>query len=173
MRFGFTLIEAIATIIILATLGSVASTILMTAMNGYTNAAIGAQMQSEASIALDRITRELRKALRDSSASNLAPLISSVSASSIAWNTTSSLTLSGTTLNFVDSGAASRPLLQDVSAFVIQCYDDSNAPLASNLSGAATQSIRRVSITITMQRNGVSESVRSRIEIRSIMSGSS
>src|SRR5262249_38647629 len=68
MRRGFTLIEAIATIIVLATLGSVASTILLTAMNGYTNAAIGAQMQSEASIALDRITRELRKALRDSSA---------------------------------------------------------------------------------------------------------
>src|SRR5436190_21643080 len=98
IRHGFTLIEAIATIVILAALGSVASTNLMTAMNGYTTAAVGAQMQSEGSVVLDRIVREFRKIQRDTSASTTAPLISSVTASSISWNTTSSLSLSGTTL---------------------------------------------------------------------------
>lgn len=156
---------------ILAALGSVASSILMAAMNGYTNSAIGAQLQSDASIALDRIIRELRKVPRDSSASSNAPTISSVTASSIAFNTNYNLTRSGTTLNFVDNGAASRPLLQDVSSFAVQSYDESGTALATTLSGTACNAIRRIQITISLTRYGVSATVRTSLFIRPTMEG--
>ena len=66
VRRGFTLIEAIATIVVLAIIGSIASLIILTAVDGYTDAATGAQLHIEASTAMDRIVRELRKVALDS-----------------------------------------------------------------------------------------------------------
>src|SRR5436190_5330354 len=165
-RRGLTLIEAIATIVILATMGSVASAILLTSMNGYTNSAIKVEMHSEESIALDRIIRELRKCPRDAAAGVTAPLISSVTASSLAWNNNYSVSKSGTNLMFVENGATSRILLSDVSSLTVQTYDESNVALAATLSGAACNAIRRVQITITMSRYGVTETLRTRLFIR-------
>lgn len=172
-RGGFTLIEAIATIVILAALGSVGSSILMTAMNGYTSAAIRAQLHSEESIALDRIIRELRKVPRDTGAGGTAPLIASVTANSLAWNSNYTLSMSSTNLMFVENGGTSRVLLPDVSSFAVQTYDESNVALAASLSGASCYPIRRIQISISMSRYGVTESLRTRLFIRPVMVGSS
>jgi prepilin-type N-terminal cleavage/methylation domain-containing protein len=171
LRRGFTLIEAMATIVVLAALGAAASNILLAGLDGYVNAATAAQLHTEASIALDRIVRELRRVSLDSAADGIAPDIDSVTASTIAWGGDSSLALDGTTLMFVDDGAAAAVLLSDVAAFAVQCYDEDNTPLAVELSDDACDPIRRVAIIVSLERRGVVETLRAKVFIRSTMTG--
>ncbi|MCI0631635.1 MAG: type II secretion system GspH family protein, partial [Phycisphaerales bacterium] len=53
-RLGFTLVEVLATIAIIGAIGSVASLTLLSALDGYVDAATQAQLHSELSIAVDR-----------------------------------------------------------------------------------------------------------------------
>jgi prepilin-type N-terminal cleavage/methylation domain-containing protein len=168
-RAGFTLIEAIATMTILAALGSVASMLVMTSVDGFTRAATSAQLHSEMSVALDRIDRELRNITVDSSAPGIAPDISAITASSITWHTDYSLSLSGGNIMFVENGGTARVLLSDVTTFSVQAYDESNAALAASLSGSACEPVRRLRITITLQRSGVTQTLRTRIFLRCTM----
>jgi prepilin-type N-terminal cleavage/methylation domain-containing protein len=168
-RRGFTLIEAIATITVLAALGSVSSTIIYTAVSAYTQASIAAQLHAEASTAMERLMSELDKIPLDAGASGVAPDIASVSATAMTWNTNYSVTLSGTQLGLVVAGAASSVLLDNVSSFAVATYDESNAALGATLSGTGCDPIRRILLTITVTSNGVSSTLRSKIFIRSTM----
>lgn len=170
-RFGFTLVESIATMTILAAMGSVASFIIYNTMDGYTDASVSAELHSELSVTMDRIIRELRGIPQDTSVSTAAPEISSLTASSITWNTDYTLATSGSNLMYTADGGTARILLADVSGFAIATYDESNAALAASLSGASCDPIRRIQITITMQRSGVTESLRSKMYVRSTMIG--
>jgi prepilin-type N-terminal cleavage/methylation domain-containing protein len=172
-RRGFTLVELIATIVILSVLGSVASSFLLTAINAYTSSSIRAQLHGEASVAMERMVREFRKIPKNTSASGNAPLVNTVTSNSITWNGTSTLSMSGTQLMFADAGATARALLNDVTSFSVQAYDESNSALATSLSGSACDSIRRIQVTITMQRYGVTETLRTRTFIRCTMTGNS
>lgn len=174
-RRGFTLIEAVATIVILGVIGVSASNIIYTSTDSYVSAANTSQVHSELSVALDRIARELRKIELDTAASDVAPNIDSANAASIIWRNSSgevsSLILNGTDLELViDDGAAS-VLLTDVTALTIQCYDEDNRAFGGALSGASCDPIRRIEITLTAQRNGVSESLRAKVFIRGTMTG--
>jgi prepilin-type N-terminal cleavage/methylation domain-containing protein len=168
-RRGFTLVEAVATIVVLGALGTAASSILLSATDSYLDAATAAQLHSEASIAMDRAVREVRKIALDSSATSIAPDIDSVTASSITWDTTSSLSLSGTNLMLAVSGGAAAVLQSDVTAFTVQTYNESNTALGTSLSGSGCDPIRRVSLTITVSRGGVTHTVRSKVFVRSTM----
>ena len=168
---GFTMIESIAAIVVLAAIGSVASTILLSAADGYADAATTAQLHVESTIGLGRVVREIRKIPLDGGAVGIAPDIDSVTASSITWSTNSSLTLSGSDLMLTLSGGTPAVLLSDVSAFSVATYDESDAALAASLSGAACDPIRRVEITGTLLRYGFSETLRTRVFIRSTMAG--
>lgn len=168
VRRAFTLVELIATMAILAALGSVISVIVSTSVNGYTRASTNAQLHSELSIALDRIDQMLRF-IPPSAAGD--PDISSVTATSITWSTNWALTLSGTQLLLSEAGGPSSILLKDVSAFSVTAYDQSNTALAASLSGGACDSIRRIRVSITLTRSGVSETLRTKVFIRSMMSG--
>jgi prepilin-type N-terminal cleavage/methylation domain-containing protein len=166
---GFTLVELLAAMVVLATMGSAAMVILSSATKAYHNAATQAQLYNELGTAMSRIDKELRQIALKSGTT--APNITSVSASSITWNTNSTLTLSGTNLMFTDAGAAAAILLGDVTAFTVQTYDESNAALAASLSGSGCDPIRRIQIQITMQRNGVTESLRNKIFLRCMVEG--
>ncbi len=168
---GFTLIESIATMVVLAVLGSITSMLILTEVDGYSDAATSAQLHGEASIALDRAVRELRKIDLDSAAAGVAPNISSVTATSIAWEPNSSLSLSGAQLMFVDNGAAAAIMLADVTAFSVGTYDEDNAALAASLTGDACDPIRRIVLDVTLARSGASESLRPKLFIRSTLSG--
>src|SRR5262245_52310729 len=82
---AFTLVELIAVVAVLGVVGSLASLTLRTALDGYVGAATQAQLHTELSIAMDRISRELHN-ISLKSGSSIAPEISTVTASSIAWN---------------------------------------------------------------------------------------
>ncbi|MHC5023415.1 MAG: PilW family protein, partial [Planctomycetota bacterium] len=82
-RRGFTLIEAVATILVLGVVGTGTSMILLSSVESYLDGAAAAQLHSEASIALDRLMREVRMIELDSGASGIAPNIDSMSALAI------------------------------------------------------------------------------------------
>lgn len=170
-RRGFTIVEAIAVISVLAALGSIASTLIYTSVSGYRNISTQAQLVEEGSTALERLQTELRKIPLDSTASGTAPLISSVTATSMAWNSNYSLSLSGTQLSLTENGGTSSALLNNVSSLTIQCYDESNTALAASLSGSACNSIRRIAITITLTRDSITTTLRTKVFLRSTMSG--
>ena len=176
-RRAFTLIESMATVAVLATLGSIASFLILNAVDGYSGAANSAQLHAELSIAMDRAIREMRKIEPDSGASGVAPNIASINAAdnNIQWTDADSdaysLYKSGSNLMLEVDGAGPAVLLSDVTAFTVLTYDQDDNPLAAPMSGAACDDIRRVALNVTVQRNGVSESLRTRVFIRSMMSG--
>lgn len=171
LRRGYTLIEAIATIVILAALGSLASTIIVEASDGYFSGQVHAQLHTENSIAMDRIVRELRKIPLDDDANDIAPDIDEVTDTSITWFGDNSVTLNGTNLELVEDGGTARVLLTDVSAFAIQTYDESNNALSQPRQAAQCDPIRRVQVTITLTRHGESETIRAKVFLRSTMTG--
>jgi hypothetical protein len=163
-----------ATITVLATLGSIASFLILESVDSYTDAGTVSQLHAEASIALDRAIRELRMIELDSAASDTAPNILSVTPSSIVWTDSDTdayyLQLSGSDLTFqVDSGPAS-VLLTDVAGFTIKTYNEDNTQLAASLSGDECDPIRRIGLEVTLQRGGLTESLRTKLFIRSTMS---
>ena len=171
-RRGFTLIEAIATLVILGSVGSVVSSIIFRAVQDYTTIATGAQIQAELTCTLDRIDRELRE-IDAKTTGSVAPNIRSLASGSITFvsgGLTKTISLTGTTLNLIDSSGTT-PLLDDVSTFTISAFDQSNTALAASLAGAGCDAIRRLSITVTATRNGSSDSLRTRVFLRSTLSG--
>jgi prepilin-type N-terminal cleavage/methylation domain-containing protein len=176
-RRAFTLIESMATVAVLATLGSIASFLVLDAVDGYSETATSALLHAELSIALDRATRELRKIEPDAGAAGVAPNVTNVNAADndIQWTDSDSdaysLYQSGSSLMLEVDGGGPAVLLDDLAAFTVLTYDEDNGPLAAPLTGAACDDIRRIALNVTVQRNGVTESLRTRVFIRSMMSG--
>jgi hypothetical protein len=166
-----------ATIAVLATLGSIASFLVLDAVDGYTEAATSAQLHAELSIAMDRTMREIRKIEPDTLAGGVAPNITSTNAAddSIQWEDEAadaySLYKSGSDLMLEVDGGGAALLLSNVTAFTVQTYDEDDGALANPLTGAACDDIRRVALTVAVQRNGIAESLRAKVFIRSMMSG--
>lgn len=166
---AFTLIELLAAIVVLGTIGSVAMLVLSSAVKAYANTATQAQLYNELGTAMNRIDKELRQvALKSGS---VVPNITSVSASAITWNTNYTLSLSGTSLMFTDAGATAAILLSDVTAFSVQTYNESNTALGASLSGSGCDPIRRIQVQITLQREGVTETLRDKIFLRCMVEG--
>ncbi len=170
-RRGFTLIEAIATITVLAIVSSVASGIILQATDGYLEGSTTAQLHTEAALALDRAVRELRKIDLDSAAAGVAPDIDDVTTTSIAWETNNLLSLVASDLQLQINGGAASRLLTPVTTFQVKALDESNAVLGLPLTGAACDAIRRLELTITVQRYGTSVTLRTRVFLRSTMMG--
>jgi prepilin-type N-terminal cleavage/methylation domain-containing protein len=173
---GFTLIETIATIAILSVIGSVASYILFSAVDSFADASTASQLQSEASITLDRVIRTLRNIERDDGAAGIAPHIQSVpdadeihwlDAESDAW----SFHLTGGNLMFEENGAAAELLQGDVTGLTLRLYDESDAQIAVPLpaNDPDIDDIRRIEVELTLAREGVSVTLRSRVFIRATM----
>ena len=111
----------------------------------------------------------------DGGASSIAPHIVGVGDTYLAWQDSDadnySFTLSGGAVFLQIDGVAGATLLTDVSAVTVKAFNEDNAELVLPLAGAACDPVRRISIDITLTRNGVSESQRAKVFIRSTMSG--
>ena len=170
-RRGFTLIEAILTISVLAIVSSIASGIILQATDGYLEGSTTAQLHTEASMALDRAVRELRRIDLDGGAAGVAPDIDDVTGTSIAWEANNLLSLVGSDLELTINGGAASRLLTPVTAFQVRALDESNAVLALPRTGVGCDPIRRLELTITVERYGTSVTLRTRVFVRSTMAG--
>ncbi len=174
-RGGFTLVESIAAIVVLGALGSIASFLIVDSVDGYVAAAGAAQLHAELSVALDRAAREIRRIGPDPAAAGPAPDIEGVTSTSISWNDAEGddceLALSGSTVLLRVDGGAPAVLLADVTAFAVTVYDGNDAPLGPELSGAGCDAIRRVRLEATLERENVTQALRAKVFIRSMMSG--
>lgn len=167
-RSGFTLVELVATMTLVATLGSVVCIIVSSSVGGYTRAATTAQLNSEVGVALDRIDQLWRFIPLSASG---GPDIASLTPTSMTWSANWTLMLNGTNLTLSEAGGAASVLLKDVSAFSVAACDESNAPLAASLSGSACDNIRRLRVSITQTRSGIAETLRTTVFVRSQMAG--
>jgi prepilin-type N-terminal cleavage/methylation domain-containing protein len=171
-RRGFTLIEAVSTIVILGAIGTVASGLIFTATDGYAEASVRAQLHTELSVALDRIVREMRNVPLDDAASGIAPDIDELTADSITWSMNHTIERAGAEVRLTIAGGTARPLLTDVTAFSVEAYDADNALLIAPMIDDACDPIRRIAITATIQRRGVSETLRTKVFLRTMMAES-
>ena len=164
-----------ATVTILAVLGSIASFLIIDAVDGYTGSATSAQLHAEMSVAFDRAVREVRKIELDSAASGVAPNMLSVNSFYLQWTDSDGgnyqLSLSGADVKLEIDGGGLATLLTDVTVFSVRCYDEDNVAMPFILVGSACDPIRRVVLDVTVSRNGVTESLRTKVFIRSTMSG--
>lgn len=167
---GFTLIEAIASIVVLAVVASTSTSVVWAAVHSFEQGAETARLQSEASIAMERMIRDLRAvSLIGTDTGTNTPDISSVTAGSITWNgSTRSLALSGSDLVLTVNGTG-RVLLEGVTAFSVQAYNGANTAMATTLSGSACDPIRRLSLQVDVARGEASSSVRTKVFLRCMM----
>ncbi|MGQ0627522.1 MAG: PulJ/GspJ family protein [Phycisphaerales bacterium] len=170
-RRGFTLVEAVATMVVLGALGSVVSSVIFRTVQDYTVTATSAQVQLDLSSTMDRLDRSLREI--DVRSGSNAPNITSITPTSIAYTAggaTGGFALSGSSLVFTDA-TGSTILLDDVIAFSIIAYDESNNAMGASLSGAACDPVRRILILLTVTRAGAADTLRTRLFLRSTMEG--
>jgi prepilin-type N-terminal cleavage/methylation domain-containing protein len=166
---GFTLVEAIASIVIIGIVGLVASRLVVTASAAIEGTARRAELSGMLNAAMERAMIELRNI--DAAAG--VPVITSPSTSSISFTVGGSsrqLSHSGTTVSLTGAAASGAALATDVTTFTLTYYDRDNATIASP--AASISSIRSIQLTMTATRGGVSETLRSRVFIRSLSSGS-
>ena len=174
-RRGFTLVESMATISVLGILGSSASFLILDAVDDYIDASVSAQLHSEMSIALDRAMREIRKIELDTTASDVAPDITSMTDTLLQWEDSSGnayrLGWSGSELQLQIAGGTIATLLTDVTDMVISIFDEDNVDLGASCGGPGCDAVRRIAVEVWTQRSGVTESLRFKAFIRSTMSG--
>lgn len=173
-RAGFTLIETIASIVVIAVLGSMTGFIILNQVETYADAATQAQLHVESSVTLDRLVREFRSIDQDPTSTTLAPYITAATTTSLDWATTHELSVSGTNLMLSsDGGVTSDILATDVSALALDYFDEDNVSLLSGTSVASADlpDIRRISVSLTTTRSGVNETLRARVFLRAMMAG--
>lgn len=173
-RRAFTLVEAVCTIVVVGVIGVATSGLVLSASDQYMTAAARGAIGASISSAMERIAIELRQIPAISNSSIIQADLRSVTSTSIAWNDASaverSLALDGTRLT-LSEGRNQYTLLNDVSAFDIAVFDESNAAIALPLSIAQVAPVRRVEVSITVTRSGSSETLRSRFFLRCLSEG--
>lgn len=173
-RAAFTLIEVMATLAVVGALAMVSSRLVLDSADAYADAVARARLCSDMSAALERLTIELRSAPLSSESSPSGADLTALDASAISWNDGSSsrvVALVGTELVSTTGGSAA-PLLEGVTGFTVRALDDNHAPLSLPRSGSSCREARRIEITITCERGGVEETLRTLVFMRAAMAGS-
>ena len=172
---GFTLVEMIATISILGALSAAASGIILSAWNLHNAAVTRINTANVLSGAMERITGELRNIEILAASSPATPSISAMTATSITFTVNgSSRAISHSVTNLLLSGAAASNavLASNISSFTIQGFNASNVAVSASPTPAEIATIRRIQITITGTSGTVTETIRTKVFIRSMASGS-
>lgn len=166
-RGGFTLIESVVTMVILAIIMVMVSRLFLAASMGYTSAAERGELHAAMSCAVDRMVSEIRNARVKSGSSPACADITSTTPSSIQWmdpdGSSRGVSLSGTDLLYAVGGATGAVLASNVSSFAVATFDGNDTALSANLSGSGTNSIRRVQITLVGSHSGVTDTLRTRV----------
>ena len=171
-RRAFTLVEVIASIVIVAVLAVTSANLVGNVTSGYTGAATRAELVNDGSAALERLVTGIRDIPLRASATSAEPSIATITTDSITVDGNQGFALSGTNLLLTVAGVTTT-LLGNVSSFQVRAFDQDNAAMAVSVSGDACDPVRRIELTLTLSRNGVSETLRTRVFLRSMMNGAS
>ncbi len=170
-RRGFTLVEAISTLTIVGVLGSVASTTIYRAVDAFSLGAVRAQLHTELSAGMDRLVRELQAIPATVVQGQVGALIEALEPTDLTFGGGRRLYLKGDGLYLWDNASGEGLLVSGVTSLVFAGFDESNAALGSSLSGAQARAVRRVSVTISAGRAGVTETIRTRVFPRGLVAG--
>ncbi|QYU70061.1 prepilin-type N-terminal cleavage/methylation domain-containing protein [Leptolyngbya sp. 15MV] len=163
-RRAFTLVEAIASIVVIAVLAGVSSMMVQSGVTAVRDGAARAALHAEVSQALDVIVRELRP-IRAGGGSGVA--LDELTATRVALTSGRSIEHVGGVITLSEaSTGVSAVLARDVTAMQFAAFDQNGAALAMPLSDASLAAVRRVQVSITATRAGQSESARTRVYLR-------
>jgi prepilin-type N-terminal cleavage/methylation domain-containing protein len=168
-RRGFTLIELMAAMVVLAILGTTAASVMVRATTINTDTRTRTRIHTELATAMEQVDRALRTIPARVGLST--PWIDTVTASSISFGGTGQLSLSGSDLRLALPGEAAATILRDVSALSVRTYDATGTLMSASLSGSACDAIRRVEVTVTVTTGGLSDTLRTRVFLRCTVSG--
>jgi len=168
---GFTLVEAVAAITIIATLGVLTSGLVLRATEGFRQGATQAALHAEASSALEPVVRAV-SAVR--ARAEGAPDLVALTADSLSWNGDAgvgSVSLSGAGLVLSVDGEPATVLAERATALSIRAFDENGSNLGSPLSAGALDAVRLVEFTLTCSDGEHAETLRTRVFIRSMSFG--
>lgn len=168
-RRGFTVVEVISAITIIAIMGLVASGLVVRVSTASADSTNRMALHTELATSMERIDKLLRQIGKKTGATN--PNITTLTATSITFNTNTTIALIGTDLTLAENGGPAITLLSGVTSLSIAAFNEANTAMSASLSGSACDPIRRLQVTITAGRNGVSDTLRTKVYLRSTMSG--
>lgn len=137
-RRGFTLVELIASMVILSLLAGVSASLLMRAGDAFSGTRERRGAVQGASMALDRVLSELRG----------AGGLSAVRVDGFDLGSGLSIDRAGTRLE-IDDGAGPEPLCEGVSAFEV-VYLDADGAVISAADADAAERVRRVAVRLVV-----------------------
>ena len=174
-RRAFTLVEVISTLTVMAIIGGIASRIAFQSFAAMNDASIRFGLHDQLAAAMERIAIELRTISVQPGSNPVAPDINGATTNSLSFNAGSSprtLAQDGSVLRLTGQAGVDTPLATSISSFVVQCYNGANAPLPSAPSPGQLAAVRRIQITLVASSGGVSETLRTKVFIRSMAAGS-
>lgn len=178
---AFTLVEVTVAIVVMAILGSTGALLTLSIASVHSATSRRAALHVEASIALDRIVRELQRIPLNPDSASGGPLIESAETDAIAWGESGSafLELTDGMLSLRspedDSGGI---LVSGVSSFSLTYFDESNSQVnlidgrALTAGDGSVDPVRRIAVHLQCDDGDVKVTLRTRVFIRSLMEGS-
>ncbi|MFM9957164.1 MAG: type II secretion system protein [Phycisphaerales bacterium] len=154
-RRGFTLVEMLATLVVVGTVAAITSPIVVGATQAFAKSASQRRAAEQVAGALDRLSRVLREAPAKSSPAGAADF-ASAAADNFALSNGLNVTLSGSTLMLGSTTVKGSPLCQNVTAFQITYLDSAGAAVSV---ASGTDSVRRVVIRLAAQGVDLSTTV--------------
>lgn len=163
VRRAFTLVEAIATMVVLSTVGLASTGVMWAAVDAHSEGSEHARLHAELSIAMERVVREIRSLPPDA---DDKPDIAQINSDSVTYGTGPTvISLQGDEL-WLSSGGVDRVLLDGVTAFTLAAFDADNGSLSLPRTGTDCDGIRRISIELSASGNVVSETIRTKVFLR-------
>lgn len=166
-RRAFTLVEAIAAIVVLATAGSLAASVMTPAIDSAIAASLTADLEQTASLAMDRLVVDLRET---EAAPAGGPAFARVTSTHIIWSDGREALRRGDRLHLVEAGVP-HLLARSVESFAIRAFASDGSVLPLPLDEAGCTQIRRIELALVLARGGVRFPLRTRIAFRTADGG--
>lgn len=169
---AFTLIEAMASIVILSTIGSGVAAVMLRGADSFSAASIDSRVHSALSASIASVDRALREIPIRSD--RLGPDLTQVTSTGLQWSTSggaASLALSGGQLMLDPGSGSASALMSGVTALSVQVFDENNGQLTGSLGGSAVYPVRRLLVSVTASEGGRTQSLRCKVFLRCMIQG--
>ncbi|CAN5838828.1 hypothetical protein BH11PLA1_BH11PLA1_18860 [soil metagenome] len=168
-RGGFTLIEMLCTICILATIAMVTSGLIFQASAAFVAAGTGAQLSGELSGAMERVAREVRMIPAKSGTSGVVADLNGIGSISILYGL-GAVAMKGDALTITEGAGTQCTILENAS-IAFEALDNQGAVIAEPVTGPKLEQVQRVRITLSATRGSETQTLRTVVFIRSLMAG--